>query len=93
MEYTTGDAGCSSCTGSASNPSKIIYPTFTKEIDYNSRGRKTAERDQALETTYDYDLAGNLISKTDKNHKTTYYNYDNLNRLTSVTDPASSETS
>ncbi|MCK5100487.1 MAG: RHS repeat protein, partial [Desulfobacteraceae bacterium] len=92
MEYQSGDAGCSTCTGSATNPSKIIYPTFTKEIDYNSRGQKTAERDMSLETTYEYDLVGNLISKTDKNNKTTYYNYDNLNRLISVTDPASSQT-
>jgi RHS repeat-associated protein len=89
MEYQSDNTGCSSCTGSASNPSKIIYPTFTKKIDYNSRGRKTAEHDMSLETRYEYDLTGNLISKTDKNKKTTYYKYDDLNRLISITDPLS----
>jgi len=94
MQYG-GESGCTTCGASADQPSTIIYPTYEKELDYNARGRKTAERDiagQALETTYTYDAAGNLTAKTDKNGRTTHYAYDALNRLIRVTDPASAET-
>ncbi len=75
MEYAdaTG-SGCSSCAGSggASNqPSRITYPTFAKEFLYDKRGRKTIEKDvlsatETYLTDFDYDPAGNLIARTDK---------------------------
>jgi len=99
MEY--GDAngsGCSSCSGGASNqPSRITYPTFAKEFVYDKRGRKTIEKDvlsdaQTYLTDFDYDPAGNLVARTDKEQKLTAYDYDDLNRLNQVTDALSQET-
>ncbi|MCP4140225.1 MAG: RHS repeat protein [Chloroflexi bacterium] len=96
MEYAdaTG-SGCSSCSGSggASNqPSRIAYPTFAKEFVYDKRGRKAIEKDVLSETEtyladFDYDPAGNLIARTDKEGRETGYAFDDLNRLKTVTDP------
>ncbi len=95
MAYAAGSAGCADCTGSAENPTRIEYPTYTREIDYDKRGRKIAQREITVdlpETTFAYDPAGNLIEKTDKNGRHTYYAYDALGRLTTVTDPAAGQT-
>ena len=64
---------------------------------YDKRGRKVSEDDILnAETTYRslfrYDDVGNLVSKTDKEDKTTFYGYDNLNRLLHVFDPEAGET-
>ena len=96
LQYSSGASGCSTCSGSAGQPTTIAYPTFEKEFEYDARGRKTAERDLAEgypETVYEYDPSGNLVSKTDKNGQSTYYNYDARSRLIRVTDPAASQTS
>jgi len=37
-------------------------------------------------------IAGNLLSKIDKNGRTTFYEYDDLYRLVAVTDPARNKT-
>ncbi|MBW2064874.1 MAG: RHS repeat protein, partial [Deltaproteobacteria bacterium] len=47
---------------------------------------------EAYITTFTYDQAGNLASKTDKEANTTYYQYDGLNRLIKVIDPLGQET-
>ncbi|MCP4287409.1 MAG: RHS repeat protein, partial [Gammaproteobacteria bacterium] len=92
MEYDdVSGSSCSSCSGGATNLlSKIIYPTFTKEFRYDKRGRKIAEIDhvngETLTTSFEYDLAGNLISTTDKEAHTSTYAYDALNRLVTATD-------
>jgi len=45
-----------------------------------------------LTESRNYDLAGNLISLTHFNGKTTKYTYDSLNRLTQkVPDPSTNE--
>ncbi len=90
-------SGCSSCTGSTDRPRRVIYPTFTKEFEYDSRGRKTAERDvlsetEAYVTTFRYDVCGNLTSTTDKEGKTAGTTYDALNRPILVTDAMGHET-
>jgi YD repeat-containing protein len=42
--------------------------------------------------TYSYNLAGNLVSRTDFNGKVTTYQYDALNRLIQITpDPSLNE--
>ncbi|MCP4605684.1 MAG: RHS repeat protein, partial [Proteobacteria bacterium] len=64
-------ANCNICLGSgARTPQRIIYPTFSKEFNYDARKRKTAERDGWSESevhisSYAYDPAGDLGAKTD----------------------------
>ena len=92
---------CSSCSAAPyDRPVRTIYPTFVKEYSYDERGRKILETDvfiqdgieQSLETSFEYDPSGNLASRTDKNSNTTGYEYDDLNRLTKVTDAMGGET-
>ncbi len=92
-------SGCSSCGGggNGSKPSRTIYPTFTREYSYDTRGRKTIEKDvlsdmESATSQFAYDATGNLTSRTDKEGKTTTYNYDSLNRLKTVTDPLNQTT-
>ncbi|MDY6966794.1 MAG: hypothetical protein SVM80_12660, partial [Halobacteriota archaeon] len=96
MEYED-DEGCSSCSGNTNQVKKITYPTFAKEFIYDDRGRKTHEKDILSETEeyltqFGYDLSGNLLSKTDKESKTTIYMYDDLGRLIQVSDPMNQDT-
>jgi RHS repeat-associated protein len=97
MEYS-GVNDCSSCSGGGSGQlSRVIYPTFQKTFVYDKVGRKVSEDDildaeNSYRSLFRYDPAGNLVSKTDKEGKTTYYDYDALSRLVSVTDPEAGET-
>ena len=43
------------------------------------------EDPDVVEETYEYDLAGNMISRIDPEEHSTHYEYDPLNRLISVT--------
>ena len=86
-----GGATCSSCSGiGTGQPSQTIFPTFTRQYAYDTRGRKVTETDLLTgmqpAVNYAYDAAGNLVSKTDKEGKATSYEYDALRRLTKVTD-------
>jgi len=84
---------CSSCSsGAAGKPIRIVYPTYSKELEYDIRGRKIAEIDvlsdtDQLVTSYEYDSTGNIVSMADKEGNTTTYVYDELNRLIRITDP------
>jgi len=60
---------------------------------YDQWGRTISEKgfpnginQTPIETTYQYDLAGNLVASVDGRNNTTNYQYDQLNRLTQVTD-------
>ena len=101
VEYAeTTLEGCSSCSrGGAyqSDPSEIIYPTFTKRFEYDLRGRKIAEYDVLSDTDeyitqYEYDLTGNLIQQIDKESNATQYEYDALNRIMKTIDALGGET-
>ncbi len=99
VEYSdTAGSGCGSCSdGSVDQPLQVIYPTFAKEFVYDSRSRKTKEKDvlsdtETYVTQFAYDDKGNLISKTDKEEKITGYVYDSLDRLKKVVDPLTGET-
>ncbi|MBN1664318.1 MAG: hypothetical protein JW943_12020 [Deltaproteobacteria bacterium] len=89
---------CPSCSGAATGqPAKTIYPTFTREFAYDKRGRKILEKDVISGTEYasqqfEYDEAGNLVFKIDKEGRKTAYAYDALNRLTVVKDDREQET-
>ena len=93
MAYEGDASGCATCGSGSSGdqPTVIEFPTFTREIKYDGRGRKYAERDlyddQILTTRYTYDSTGNLTTKTDAEGRVTSYLYDDLNRLIRVEDP------
>ena len=95
--YAEAGGGCSSCSGGTELPVATVYPTFSREYGYDKRYRKLQERDISTETGtlttfFTYDNVGNLISKKDKEGKTTTYVYDSLNRLVKVIDPLNGET-
>nr|WP_320194298.1 RHS repeat-associated core domain-containing protein [uncultured Desulfobacter sp.] len=99
FEYDdSSDTGCASCNGgSVDQPVRIIYPTFSKQFAYNSRGWKVEERDVLDESTayttfFDYDVAGNLIRVTDKMGNPTSYDFDSFDRQIRVTDALSHDT-
>lgn len=84
-------SSCPSCSGGRTNqPSRIIYPTFTREFRYDKRGRTIEVIDhldsETFTTSLEYDPAGNLISRTDPEKQTTTHAYDALNRRISLTD-------
>ncbi len=94
-EYGTGGSSCSSCTasGSMDQPVRTLFPTFSREYKYDSRGRKIQETDvlsatEAYLTLSAYDAAGNVVTQTDKENRVTVFTYDTLNRRVKVTDPA-----
>ena len=99
--YDYEDASGSSCSsgcsgGGTDQPSKIIYPTFTREFDYDNRGRKKTETDilsdaVQYQTVFGYDPAGNLTEVTDKENRKTASKYDKLGRKVSVTDSMNGE--
>ena len=92
-EYDGLNSDCPSCSGNGSEqPSRIIYPTFTKEYTYDARGRTIEELDilsdtDSYFTEYVYDSRGNLIKKIDNEGNITTNEYDELNRLIKVIDP------
>jgi large repetitive protein len=86
-------SSCSSCSWSngIGQPSKTIYPTYSTEYQYDTRGRKAEAKDvlsstEAYATQFSYDSVGNLITQTDKESRTTTYQYDELGRKVKTTD-------
>ncbi len=97
IEYDQSSSGCVACAGPSDQPSKIIYPTFTREFRYDDRGRIVEELDlvseaETISTSFSYDAAGNLTSTTDREGHTTTNGHDALNRLIRSTDAAGHET-
>lgn len=95
----TVNASCFSCAGGGGThqPIQITYPTCTKEFKYDKRQRKVFEKEklsdsEAYFTWFEYDDAGNLISRTDREGRVTRYQYDALNRLINMTDAVNGET-
>jgi large repetitive protein len=84
------ESGCSSCSGGGKLVSKITYPTFVREMDYDNRGRLLVQRDRVSATEeritrFSYDDHGNLEKVTDPLGRATSYQYDALHRRTSET--------
>ncbi|HDH12596.1 MAG TPA: RHS repeat protein [Nitrospirae bacterium] len=76
----------------SNRPVSIEYPTYTKKLYYDRLQRITRVTDILDEntshtTSYEYDLVGNITSKTDQEGSTTTYEYDALNRIIKITDP------
>ncbi len=94
MEYSDNYGACPSCSGNSQDlPSRINFPTFSREFQYDARGRKTVKTDiaglESLATRYEYDMAGQMVLKTDRKGRTTNYEYDHLGRLILVRNNAS----
>lgn len=89
IQYIYGDAA----SGLDNLLVKVIYPTFTQEFKYDSRGRiaeviDVLDTTTRLSTTITYDAAGNRSSITDKENKVTSYQFDALGHFTKITDAA-----
>jgi len=73
-------------------PSTINFPTFTRTMTYDKRGRVSVITDildpyTSQSTTVAYDGIGNEVSTTDLAGRVTKNTYDALSRLATVTDP------
>jgi RHS repeat-associated protein len=91
---------CPSCTpllggvgGGFERLKRIIYPTFTKEFDYDHQGRVSEERyvvsgGTTSSVIFAYDAFGRLERTTGPDNETTTYTYDLLGRRVGVTDPS-----
>ena len=91
-EYDDANAGCSSCSGSASgNPSLIQYPHLGIEQTFDTMGRKIkttlreTESGDAFEMESVYDDNDDPIVETDLNGRSTLTEYDELARKTRET--------
>jgi RHS repeat-associated protein len=76
---------------SSYKPVQIDYPTYSKKLAYDKMQRVVLETDildagTQRFTSYTYDAAGNMVTKTDPERNATAYAYDALNRLVKVTD-------
>lgn len=84
--------GICGCTHTDMQPTLITLPSGKKiHKDYDVVYRLTSETigygsPEAATTTYQYDLAGNVITKTDAKGNTTTYQYDLRNRKSSISD-------
>ena len=78
-------------------PVRIEYPSFNRNLYYDNMQRLVREEDVLgpgtnCSRTFSYDSAGNILSATDAEGKTTGFEYDALNRLVKTTDPAGGTT-
>lgn len=77
---------------SSDKPVRIDYPTYSHRIYYDQLQRVIRETDilddnTSPSTSYVYDAAGNVLSKTDEEGNITHYEYDAANRLIKTIDP------
>ncbi len=91
LEYADA-SGCPDCRGSFDEPSRIVTPTFTREIEYDVRGRKVREMDRASgmeprSTRYVHDAGGSVTAVIAPDSQVTRFTHDALGRLSEVRDP------
>ncbi len=93
LEYDAAfPPNCATCSNPfPENPTRIIYPTFTRELIYDQRGRLSKRMDiartgEVRTFRYAYDAVGNLVSVADPAGRETLMGYDELNRCTRVVD-------
>ncbi|RKY39649.1 MAG: hypothetical protein DRP85_09635, partial [Candidatus Makaraimicrobium thalassicum] len=75
----------------SNKPVRIDYPTFSRFFYYDRMQRlvrevKVLDDDTSQTSTYEYDFAGNIISKVDPAGNETQLEYDEINRLVKITD-------
>jgi len=76
---------------SSSVPVQVDYPTYSQRKYYDKMQRLVQTTDILDENisesvSYNYDVLGRIISKTDKEGKTSYFEYDALSRLIKTSD-------
>ena len=81
----------SETTVSSYKPVRIDYPTYYRQLTYDSMERVIQETDVLDETTsytrsYVFDASGNVVGTTDEKGNNTQFEYDALNRLIKSTD-------
>ena len=72
-------------------PSRIVYPTFERQFQYNERNRVTRQTDvsgqEGRVTNLTHDRVGRVKTLTDANGKTRYIDYDAFGNAVKLTDP------
>ncbi|MBI3560334.1 MAG: RHS domain-containing protein [Gammaproteobacteria bacterium] len=86
-QYVYGDAA----SGMNNLLVKTIYPTYTQEYKYDLRNRivesiNLPDANTRLSSKSTYDAAGNIITTTDENAKTTTNTYDAFSRFKATAD-------
>ena len=87
----------SSSTALSHLPVAINYPTFTRYLTYDLRGRVVKQRDRTGNLpsrirSRTFDAAGNIASVMDEAGRITHFGYDALNRLVTTIAPDNSRT-
>ena len=77
----------------ASLPVQIEYPSYSTRLYYDRlqrpvRSTDVLDEDSLQSATVEYDVAGNVIARTDEEGRTTQYAYDALSRVIESRDPA-----
>ncbi len=75
-------------TGETLDINRSDFPGRNLSLTYDLLGRPVASRINTSETTYTYDLAGNLRQVEDPSERVTQYTYDVLGNITGVTLPS-----
>jgi RHS repeat-associated protein len=89
--------GLENCKAEMTQKTGFPIGSGMTENKYDSRGRKTEEKDvlsptEAYATQFVYDATGNVLSQIDKESNSTTYVYDELNRKIKVIDSLSNNT-
>jgi RHS repeat-associated protein len=87
IRYVYGDAA----SGLSNLMVRIVFPTYSQEFKYDNIGRVSEIVDvldatTRLSTKMSYDAAGNRSSSTDKEGRTTAYEYDAWGHVTKIID-------
>ncbi|MCR6480208.1 RHS domain-containing protein [Variovorax sp. ZS18.2.2] len=98
--YQIIDGTAAGGLGSLGAPTEIQYPTFKKQIKYDSRERPTSETvlnpgaggTQTTTNGKTYDAKGQLIGEQDANGKTRSYRYDALGQRVETTNALGAKT-
>jgi RHS repeat-associated protein len=98
--YQIADGSSAGGIGSLVGPTEIRYPTFRKQIKYDSRERTSSETvlnpgaagTQSTTNSKTYDVKGQLIAEQDANGKSRSYKYDALGQMGEATDTLGAKT-
>jgi len=98
--YQIADGSAAGALGSLTDATDILYPTFRRQVKYDSRERPTSQTlinanavgTENIVSGQTYDSRGLLNSETDANGKTRLFGYDALGQLVEATDSLGNKT-